>query len=94
MILSPESGHMGLTVDFLFVLSKRALHSASADITSGSQPFCIVESVLPASFSDFPYFLFVRVPEMMDRRQGEKELRVAIWDKEFWPQEFTQAYLE
>ena len=85
MILSPESGHMGLTVDFLFVLSKRALHSASADITSGSQPFCTVESALPASFCDFPYFLFVRVPEMMDRRQGEKELRLAIWDKELWP---------
>lgn len=51
MILSPESGQMGLTVDFLFVLFNRALHSASADITSGLQPFCTVESALPASFS-------------------------------------------
>lgn len=51
MILSLESGQMGLTVDFLFALSKRALHSASADITSGLQPFCTVESALPASFS-------------------------------------------
>ena len=69
MILSPESGHMGLTVDFLFALSKRALRSASADIASSSQPFWHCR-VSPTCFvlSDFLYFLFVRVPEMMDTR--------------------------
>jgi len=51
VILSPESGHTGFIVDFLFAFSKRALHSASADITSDLQPFCTVESALPASFS-------------------------------------------
>ena len=49
---------MGLTVDFLFVLSKRALHSASADITSDLQPFCTVESALTASFSRLSIFSF------------------------------------